>query len=637
VVITNVYGSLTSSPALLTIVDGPPIIASQPANSTNLSGTTATFSVVAQGTAPLNYQWQFNGVNLDRATNSLLTLEKIRRINAGPYQVVVTNAWGSVTSSIATLTVVRTSIVAWGNNNYGETNVPNGLTDVVGIDAGIWHSLALQADGQVFAWGYNYYGEANVPSGLTNVVAISAGAYHSLALQPNGTVVAWGDNGADQCSVPSDLTNAMAISGGFYHSLALRANNTVTAWGGDFYGETEVPAGLTNVVAIAAGTFYSLTLQSNGTVMNWGRNTYGQTNVPSDLTNVMAIAAGSSHSLALQTNGTVVAWGYNGAVTNVPPDLTNIVAIAAGASYSLALRADGTVAAWGIGNFSLTNLPQGMSNVVAIAAGSEHALAIKNDGSPFIVRQTGSQTTLTNTTVVFSVTALGQSPLSYRWQKNGSNLTDSGNVSGSATPALTLTGVQASDMAAYTVVITNDIDYITSSPALLTVIGPPIITLQPLGLTVNMGTNVQFSITALGYPAPVYQWWQNGTNPVGLNSSNLTLLSVGRPQNGVYCVQVTNAWGNLFSSNAVLKVLVPQKLGLPVLLPDGTLRLLSGDADGGLLTPADLPNFDASASTNLTDWVTLPGALSLTNGMLLLQEGGTTNWPQRYYRITEKP
>jgi hypothetical protein len=84
-----------------------------------------------------------------------------------------------------------------------------------------------------------------------------------------------------------------------------------------------------------------------------------------------------------------------------------------------------------------------------------------------------------------------------------------------------------------------------------------------------------------------------------------------------------------------LKVLVPQKLGVPVLLPDGTLQLSSGDADGGLLSASDLANFDAWTSTNLTDWAILPGALGLTNGTLLLQDGATTNRPHRFYRILE--
>ena len=55
------------------------------------------------------------------------------------------------------------------------------------IAAGEYHSLALKADGTVVAWGDNGYGQTTVPSGLSNVVAIAAGGYHSLALTAEGT------------------------------------------------------------------------------------------------------------------------------------------------------------------------------------------------------------------------------------------------------------------------------------------------------------------------------------------------------------------------------------------------------------------------------------------------------------------
>ena len=59
------------------------------------------------------------------------------------------------------------------------------------------------------------------------------------------------------------------------------------------------------------------------------------------------------------------------------------------------------------------------------------------------------------------------------------------------------------------------------------------------------------------------------------------------------------------------------------------------DANGGLLTAANLTNFSAQASTDLVNWVTLPNALSLTNGMLLLQDSSSSNFATRYYRLVE--
>jgi hypothetical protein len=132
-----------------------------------------------------------------------------------------------------------------------------------------------------------------------------------------------------------------------------------------------------------------------------------------------------------------------------------------------------------------------------------------------------------------------------------------------------------------------------------------------------------------------YEWQQNG-NPVGGNTPVLVMNNVARAQDGTYFVTVTNAGGVAISTNFVVQVNVPQHLGTPVLLPDGSLQFTSTDVGGGTLTPAELPNFEAQASTDLVNWVTLPNALSLTNGMLLLQDDTTTNYPARFYRIIEQ-
>jgi hypothetical protein len=90
----------------------PPAFTSQPTNVTVLAGGTAVFSAVASGSAPLAFQWQHNFVNLTNggnvagATTGSLTLTGVTAGSAGNYAVVITNAYGSATSSVATLTVV---------------------------------------------------------------------------------------------------------------------------------------------------------------------------------------------------------------------------------------------------------------------------------------------------------------------------------------------------------------------------------------------------------------------------------------------------------------------------------------------------------------------------------------------------
>jgi alpha-tubulin suppressor-like RCC1 family protein len=138
------------------------------------------------------------------------------------------------------------------------------LSNAVSIAQGAQHSLVLTADGNVLAWGNNTYGQTNIPSGLTNIVAIDAGGYHNLALKGDGTVFAWGRNLEKQTNVPPGLGSVVAIAAGLYHNVALKSDGTVVAWGYNASGQTNVPFGLTNVVAIAADPNNSVALVGNG-------------------------------------------------------------------------------------------------------------------------------------------------------------------------------------------------------------------------------------------------------------------------------------------------------------------------------------------------------------------------------------
>ena len=106
-VISDFSGSVTSAVATLTVsgIIIAPSITNQPQSLIVNQSSNATFTVGASGTAPLNYQWLFNGANLPGATNSSYTRTNVQPVNAGNYSVVVTNAGGSVTSSAAVLTL----------------------------------------------------------------------------------------------------------------------------------------------------------------------------------------------------------------------------------------------------------------------------------------------------------------------------------------------------------------------------------------------------------------------------------------------------------------------------------------------------------------------------------------------------
>jgi hypothetical protein len=82
-----------------------PIITGQPQSQSVNQGSIASFSVAANGPGTLLYQWYFNGGSLPNATNTTLALTNVSSANDGPYFVVVNNSSGSITSSVATLSV----------------------------------------------------------------------------------------------------------------------------------------------------------------------------------------------------------------------------------------------------------------------------------------------------------------------------------------------------------------------------------------------------------------------------------------------------------------------------------------------------------------------------------------------------
>ena len=374
-------------------------------------GGVGTFQANTTGRPPFDYQLMKNGVLVDSGTNALLVVTNVQAADlASDFSIRVTNYFGS--AMVSNLSLYPTTVAAWGWNEYGQCHTPPGLTNMVQVAGGLWHTLGLQAGGTVAAWGRNTAGQTNVPAGLTNVIAVAAGWHHSLALCGGGTVVAWGDNAVGQTNVPPGLNNAIAVAAGNYHNLALQTNGTVVAWGRNWEGQTNVPPDLTNVVAVACGGSHSLALRANGTVVTWGLNGEGQTNVPPSLTNVVAVAGGGNHSLALRANGTVVAWGRNwdGQAT-VPAGLTNVVAVAAGAYHSLALQADGTVVAWGINWLGQTTLPPGLTNALSVASGYGNSLALVDSGP--LARQALAQNP-TRTQSGFSLQIPTQSGYVYR-------------------------------------------------------------------------------------------------------------------------------------------------------------------------------------------------------------------------------
>lgn len=268
------------------------------------------------------------------------------------------------------------TVLAWGDNEFGQTQVPFALGPVTAISAGTWHTLALMADGTVRGWGNNVEGQAT--TGLSNnVVALAAGGNHSLALLSDGTVRGWGRNTSGQATPPPFAAPATAIAAGGDYSLALLSDGTVAVWGANYGGQLNKPAGLANVRSIAAGWSHAAVVLADGTVVCWGDNRSGQCNVPAGLTGVASVTAGDSHTVALLSNGTVVAWGANGeGQTAIPEGLSDVAEVHAGYNHTVARRSNGDLVTWGGASAGVLRVPEGVRNPAVFSAGGFHTVVV---------------------------------------------------------------------------------------------------------------------------------------------------------------------------------------------------------------------------------------------------------------------
>jgi Immunoglobulin I-set domain len=179
-----------------------------------------------------------------------------------------------------------------------------------------------------------------------------------------------------------------------------------------------------------------------------------------------------------------------------------------------------------------------------------------------ILIQPRSRTNDCGSAASFTVRATGTPPLSFQWCKNGQPLTDGGILSGTATPTLSFGFVSTNELAVYTVVITNLMGAVISTPAILTFrdLHPPAFLAQPYNQTVRPGATVCIGVGAFGSPPLTYQWWQNdhplsdGGMISGANSNLLTLRSVTTNESASYSVVVASDLGSLTSDSAILNV-----------------------------------------------------------------------------------
>jgi hypothetical protein len=212
-----------------------------------------------------------------------------------------------------------------------------------------------------------------------------------------------------------------------------------------------------------------------------------------------------------------------------------------------------------LGTFTLVDYAYETTPGVGIPAGATNEV-----GAPIIYVEPASQTKAVGSTVQLSVVALANPAPTYQWRAaptGGStftNLTDHGNITGSATPTLTLSGATVANAAQYQVVISNSLGVVTSSPpATLTVVAP---VATPTPQVLFGGLTAHFTVNVSGL-SPTFKWQKNGAalsegdRITGSATADLQISNLQTTDTADYAVVLTSGSLSVTSSVSSLTVL----------------------------------------------------------------------------------
>ena len=555
VVVSGPCGSVTSAVANLT-VQTPPLITVQPDSQTALPGNSPLFSLSAAGSGPIDYLWYLAGTNLVQSgTNSTLTLSSVSAYNAGNYTVVVSNAYGSVTSQIATLTVLGPLLVTTqpanqtampgSNASFSVTmadtgpctyqwqfNGVNYLNNIISTVAGNG-ARTYAGDGGAAINASLYYpgGVALDASGNLCIADTSNQRIRKVDTNGNITTVAGGGSGGDggtatNASLQSPYGIAFDAAGNLYIAdssynrirkvgtngiITTVAGNGRATYAGDGGLATNASLNGPRGVALdAAGGLYIADyannrirkVDTNGiirTVAGSGGGVYG--GYSGDGGPATYALLGNPFGLAVDFAGNLYIGDFlNDRIRKV--DTNGIITTVAG-NGGMGFAGDGGTA---------TNAELYAPRGVALDACGDLYIADCNNCRIRKMDANGFISTVAGTGA-FTYSGDGGTPTNASlYEPYGVALDALGNLYIADTynerirkvllyaeyPTFTLDNVGVNNAGSYTVVVTSPYGSVTSAVATLTVEAPPVITAQPASQKIGVGSNCVLSVAVAG-------------------------------------------------------------------------------------------------------------------------------------------
>jgi uncharacterized repeat protein (TIGR03803 family) len=254
--------------------------------------------------------------------------------------------------------------------------------------------------------------------------------------------------------------------------------------------------------------------------------------------------------------GVSLNWSLSTPPSWLDVSLTSGTLVPGGASETVSLNIDPSATNFVTGDYttelSFTDLTDGFVQSLLVT------LAVVTP--PVITSQPAPEALLAGQTANFSVGVATNALVYYQWQENGANLTDGGNISGSATSNLTLSNITPVTSANYSVIVSNAAGFVTSSNAFLTIVShAPEIEQEPTNTSVLPGATASFSVAAVGTATIVYHWFFNGASLAnsagkygGVTSTTLYITNVVASNAGNITVTCSNTLGVVTSTVAVL-------------------------------------------------------------------------------------